>query len=235
MLKIGWPLNPKAICSMNTVCYASMGSTSNVLPYILYTFPQCGTSLIIQIFRVVYVSRNYILLSAEIWDVKHIFLLQYEVKQQCFFTFFFFKQNFNSYFFWTQHSHNALNSNMQDNNFTMPPKARFTVVKHPACCFECVPHRAGSACGEGEESYIEIKILPGIMSWVILKMWKKKIQSTCELKCAPHVLLIWHASSVNRLPVTKIPGHFPTRFIILWELKALFHLSFSFSPSLLIS
>lgn len=50
-----------------------------------------------------------------------------------------------------QCSQNALNyKSMEQNNFTMLLKARFAMVKHPACCFECVPHRAGSACGDEE-------------------------------------------------------------------------------------
>lgn len=64
------------------------------------------------------------------------------------------------------HSRNAENyHSMQQNNLDHSTDGENHNVKNAACCFEFVPRRAGSTCGEGAGgSYIEIKILPGIMS-----------------------------------------------------------------------
>lgn len=75
----------------------------------------------------------------------------------------------------THHSRNAESyHSMQQNNLDHFTEGENHNVNNAACCFEFVPRRAGSTCGGGGGvmvvvvmvvvGYVEIKILPGIMS-----------------------------------------------------------------------
>lgn len=111
----------------------------------------------------------------------------------------------------THHSRNAESyHSMQQNNLDHFTEGENHNVKNAACCFEFVPRRAGSTCGGGEWWWwwgmLKLKSCLGL--WAESCWNCERIQSKCECESASLALLIWHASSANRLPVSKIPGCF---------------------------